>query len=122
MLVNGQFMPKLVDKEGKEIFPIEKDTVTSTIGSVNYIKQGNIVIYTANFNTSSINSGATTLVSKLPFYNSNMNYVGSAVERVGDVTVNHATLHVTTSGQLRAFHTEYGNQVEFIGSVVVMLE
>lgn len=113
---------KLVDKNRKEIFPIEQGTVTSTIGSIKYIKHGNIVIYTANFNTSSINTGATELTSALPFYNPNMVFVGGAVERVGNVTVNHATLHATTEGKLTAFHTEYGNQVEFIGSVVVMLE
>lgn len=115
-------MPKLVDKNGKIIFPVEQGTVTSTIGSIKYIKHGNIVIYTANFNTSSINTGATELTSALPFYNPNMVFVGGAVERVGNVTVNYATLHATTEGKLTAYHTEYGNQVEFIGSVVVMLE
>ena len=115
-------MSKLVDKNGNEIFPIEQGTVTSTIGSIKYIKHGNIVIYTANFNTSSINTGATELTSALPYYNPNMVFVGGAVERVGNVTVNHATLHATTEGNLTAYHTEYGNQVEFIGSVVVMLE
>ncbi|WRK55234.1 hypothetical protein SD457_10780 [Coprobacillaceae bacterium CR2/5/TPMF4] len=42
--------------------------------------------------------------------------------RVGDVPVNFGALIVTENGDINAIHMNYGNQVEFIGSVTVILE
>lgn len=125
MLVNGQFMPntngKLVDKNGKEIFPIETGTVPSSLGTITYVKRGKIVIYTVNFNA--YNTGATTSeLATAPYFNPNMQFMGGAIMRVGNVPVNFAAINVNIEGKIRALHMNYSEQVELIGSVTVILE
>lgn len=112
---------KLVNNEGKEIYPIETGTVSSALGTISYVKRGKIVNYTVNFNA--YNAGATTSrLGTVPFFNSNERFVGGAIMRVGDVPVNFGALIVTENGDINAIHMNYGNQVEFIGSVTVILE
>ena len=114
-------MAKLVDKNGNEIFPIEQGTVESTIGTITYVKRGKIVIYTIDFVTSSI-SAATSELATAPYFNKNMEFEGGAILRVANTAVGYACCSVTKEGRIRAIHSEYSNQVQFIGSVVVMLE
>ena len=114
-------MAKLVDKNGNALFPTETGTVTSALGSITYVKKGKIITYTANFNV--YNAGATTSrLGTVPFFNSNERFVGGAIMQVGDVPVNFGALIVTENGDINAIHMNYGNQVEFIGSVTVILE
>lgn len=112
---------KLVNNQSQEIYPIERGTVESAIGTITYVKKGKIITYTANFNA--YNAGATTSrLGTVPFFNSNERFVGGAIMRVGDVPVNFGALIVTENGAINAIHMNYGNQVEFIGSVTVILE
>ena len=114
-------MAKLVNKNGNEIFPIETGTVTSALGSISYVKREKIVTYTVNFNV--INTGANrSNLATAPYYNSTMTFVGGAIMRVGDVPVNFGAVTVGIDGTLSAWHMDYGAQVEFIGSVTVILE
>lgn len=114
-------MAKLVDKNGNEIFPIEQGTVESTIGTITYVKRGKIVSYRIQFVTSSTNNGTTNL-GTVPYFNSKQQFFGGAIMRVANVPVNFACCYVNTDGVINAIHTEYSNQVEFTGSVTVILE
>lgn len=112
---------KLVNNQSQEIYPIERGTVESAIGTITYVKRGKIVIYTIDFTTSSI-SAATSNLATAPYFNKNMEFEGGAILRVANTPVGYACCSVTKEGIIRALHAEYGNQVQFIGSVVVMLE
>lgn len=112
---------KLVDKNGNEIFPIERGTVESAVGSITYVKRGKIVIYTIDFVTSSI-SAATSELATAPYFNKNMEFEGGAILRVANTPVGYACCSVTKEGRIKAIHSAYDNQVQFIGSVTVILE
>ena len=125
MLVNGQFMPntngKLTNNEGQEIYPIETGRVPSSLGTITYVKRGKIVSYRIQFVTSSTNNGTTNL-GTVPYFNSKQQFFGGAIMRVANTPVNFACCYVNTEGVINAIHTEYSSQVEFTGSVTVILE
>lgn len=114
-------MAKLVNKSGSELFPTETGTVTSALGSITYVKKGKIVTYTVNFNAANTGANRSSLAI-VPYYNSNMTFVGGAIMRVGNVPVNFGAVTIGINGDLSAWHMDYSAQVEFIGSVTVILE
>lgn len=111
---------KLADKNGNEIFPIERGTVESAVGSITYVKRGKIVIYLIDFVTSSI-SAATSELATAPYFNKNMEFEGGAILRVANTPAGYACCSVTKEGRIKAIHSAYDNQVQFVGSVTVIL-
>lgn len=114
-------IPKLIDKSRNEIFPIETGTVESEIGTIKYVKKDKIVTYTIDFTTSSI-SAATSNLGKVPYYNPYMDFEGGGILIVANTPVGYASCGVSSDGMARVMHSAYNSNVQFRGSVTVILE
>lgn len=110
-----------LNNELKKLNDYETGTVETTIGKVKYVKRGYIVTYYVQFVTSSTDNG-TSGIANVPYYNPDQQFFGGAIMRVATTPVNFACLCINENGRLNCIHGAYDSQVEFVGTVTVILK